>query len=179
MSYLFIALSLVALFHFIYESILAPTWRFKLRLELFELRDEFRRAIVESPSANSDVAFAEIQDSINNTIRLCPSISASLFLEVTKRLATDKKLSQSVDERIARLDACAVPKAQEIRRKSASMVQRALAINTGGWSILIVPPILAWLCLKNILDRIQTILAMPFRELEKMDRRDTLSPQFG
>jgi len=38
-----IVLAGLAVYHFVYEGILAPSFRLKLRFELFELRDELRK----------------------------------------------------------------------------------------------------------------------------------------
>lgn len=42
MSYAILSLALLALFHFIYESILAPSFRMKLHFELGALQDQLR-----------------------------------------------------------------------------------------------------------------------------------------
>lgn len=42
MSTAILIFAFIAVVHFVYESIVAPSWRMKLRNELFVLRDEVR-----------------------------------------------------------------------------------------------------------------------------------------
>jgi hypothetical protein len=58
----------LAALHFVYESILAPSFRLSLRFKLFVLRDEVRQLKIDCASSLNDRHFDFLQDSINNLI---------------------------------------------------------------------------------------------------------------
>ena len=56
MEYIFFALVLVALYHFILEAILAPSARLKLRFELLALRDTLRNLKIPTPTFRTSIS---------------------------------------------------------------------------------------------------------------------------
>lgn len=166
MSILLIVIGAVAFWHFIYESILAPSRRFKIRLQLFALRDDFRRKLIEDNDAAGDEAFADIEDSINTTISLCSSISPGLVVDVKRAIGRDPHLRKAIEARRNQLDQCRVVGAQELRKKCGRLVRDAFLVNVTGWSILIVPLILLYALLNPIVNWISTLFAMPSKDLQ-------------
>src|SRR5258708_36909923 len=68
MVVLFIALVILAIFHFVYQTILAPSFKFEARLKLFRLRDRLRRLKIDNSDLLNDRLFCEIQERINRQI---------------------------------------------------------------------------------------------------------------
>jgi hypothetical protein len=73
-----IVLLALAVFHFVHESILAPSFRLSLRFRLFVLRDEVRQLKIECAESLNDEHFVFLQDSINGLISIRYGISVWL-----------------------------------------------------------------------------------------------------
>jgi hypothetical protein len=68
MTILLSVMMLLTLAHFIYESIVAPSLRLKIRYDLFALRDELRFLKIKRGSSLDDKHYVYLQDSINTMI---------------------------------------------------------------------------------------------------------------
>ena len=69
----------LAVFHFVYESILAPSLRLSLRFRLFALRDEARQLKIECVDSLNDAHCVFLQASINRDFkRISPAASAAV-----------------------------------------------------------------------------------------------------
>lgn len=165
MSFSIILIFGVALWHFLYEGILAPSRRFKVRLELFSLRDDIRTRLVDDCDAANDPAFLKIHDSINTAISLCSSISPGLFVEVQRALDSDPELRAEIEQRQVEIDACPIRGASDFRKNLSKQVHNALMANIGGWSILVIPPIIAFVAAKQAWVEICKLIVIPESEL--------------
>ncbi|MGH8330614.1 MAG: hypothetical protein ACRER3_22985, partial [Pseudomonas fluorescens] len=65
MTYAVLSFMFLAFVHFVFESILAPSFRLKLRFEIFALRDELRLLKIECESSLHDKHFEYLQSSLN------------------------------------------------------------------------------------------------------------------
>ncbi len=134
MEYVVIFLFVVAAWHAIYEGIVAPTIRVRLRFYMFEIRDELRLLRLRSQEALDDKrvsAFQLMEESINNVIKLMARITLTEVLSARNHVANDPTLRASVDERIRFLDSFDELKVLQFR--SAQIFAAALAVNSGGW----------------------------------------------
>lgn len=135
---------LLALGHFVYEGIIAPSLRMDLRYKFFALRDELRRLKEAHPAELSDKHYRALEDSINGFIQMLPRFDVGTVIRVNQEIESNPALKREIDERIAFLESCAVPEAKEIRRRSRRLALSALRVNAGGlylycfWVILLV-----------------------------------------
>src|SRR5262245_60473492 len=109
MSTLIWAMLLLALFHFIYESILAPSLRLSLRHNLFGLRDELRRLKVQYGDAFDDTHFLYLQGSINTMIAMIPRYDLATLYYAQRAYKRDAEFRNHVDERADMLGNCTIP----------------------------------------------------------------------
>jgi hypothetical protein len=138
---IFILIALAAL-HFVYESILAPSFRLSLRFKLFVLRDEVRQLKIDCAGSLSDKHFDFLQDSINNLISNLNRFDMATFVGVEFESKKDPSFLKAAEERSRMLDDCTIPRAREIRKQSLKIISAAIFINSGASFLLIFAPII-------------------------------------
>lgn len=121
----------LALAHFIYESILAPSWRQTLRFRLFALCDEVRALRADYHGLPDDEHFAHLQASIETMITMLHRYDIAAAIAAEFRYHRDPFFRRRIDIRAAALDDCDIPRAQSIHRRSVELMARAIAVNNG------------------------------------------------
>lgn len=142
MTTVFLLLAALALFHWIYESTLAPSFRLDLRFRLFALRDELRALKIDLGSDLADKHFHYLQDSVNTLIYMLNRIDVGSLHAVTRELDRNPKLRHKIELRTKTLDDCNIPEARDIRNRSLEIASRALLVNMGGLVIYVLPVVL-------------------------------------
>lgn len=158
----FVVMLGLALWHFVYEGIIAPSRRFAIRLDSFALRDEVRSRMIERSSGSEE--FADVEQAINTTISLCAYLSWIDLIMFKRAIEQDPKLKAAIEERRCRLEGYEFT--GELQQRSVLLVVKALTANSGGWLVFVVPPLLAWLSLKYVSDTIYSAIVTPFQELQ-------------
>ena len=142
MSYLIAALIVIAILHLLFESIIAPSVRMKLRFELFSLRDDLRRLKADRDPSVSNRQFECLQESINVLIGVLHRFDGATLVAVEYELRRNPLLRTQVDARARILDGCTSRRARAIRARSVQLATAALAVNSGGWLIYVLPLLL-------------------------------------
>lgn len=171
MAYFFIALFVFALYHFIYEAILAPSLRLDLRFEAFILRDELRNLKINNAEALHDRHFNYLQDSINTLIAMLARFDLATISQIENEIKRDPELQKRAELRLAALDDCEFPEAKRIRRASIAIASKALAVNSGGWLIYVVPGFMAiaiYLGLSSWRRRIKAVISISEVDMMKV-----------
>jgi hypothetical protein len=163
-----ILIALAAL-HFVYESILAPSFRLSLRFRLFILRDEVRQLKIDCADSLSDNHFDFLQDSINNLITNLNRFDMATFLGVELESKKDPSFLKSAQERSRMLDDCSIPRAREIRRQSFRIISAAIVINSGALLLLIFAPIITTIIgYAEVKKRIQIFALISDQDLKRI-----------
>jgi hypothetical protein len=89
----------LAVFHFAYEAILAPSLRLSLRFRLFVLRDEVRRLKIECLESLNDNHFVFLQGSINGLISMLHRVDMALLVGVEFESRKDPGFLEQARER--------------------------------------------------------------------------------
>lgn len=165
MSYVIIGFAVLAFFHFVYESILAPSWRLSIRYKLFALRDELRMLKIEHGELLDDKHFHYLQDSINATIFVLPKIEVVTVAHIKEEIEKDAHLKQRLANRQKILDDCAIKEVIEIRKKTVHLAIESLAANCGGWMIYIIPFMGLVSVYKSVERRTKALISMSERDL--------------
>lgn len=168
MSFILIAMVLLAICHFIYEGIIAPSLRLKLRFKLFALRDELRSLKVDHKHQLREKHFEYLQDSINSSIAMLPRFDIWTMITIIRKLESDKELGAKAQERRKILDDCNIPDITRIREKSVGAAMEALLVNSGMWLFLLVPVIVIFVLYKTVTNKIKSIVVLPKPDLEKI-----------
>jgi hypothetical protein len=165
MSLLIIGIVIAAIFHFVYEAIIAPSLRLKIRFELFALRDKLRELKINHGDTLDNKHFKHLQDSINSIILMLPRFDVGMLTTMERELDRNNDLKLKLNERIKILDDCNIPEAMEIRTKSLNLAHQAFFVNIGGFVLLILP-LVFWNVMKK---RIKTVVSLSKPDLEKID----------
>jgi hypothetical protein len=175
MEYFLVVFLAFALWHFIYEAILAPSQRLKLRFDLFILRDRVRELKIENPHAFRDKHFHYLQDSINTLVALLARFDIATMERIESEMRKNPELQKCSEERIRTLDDCTLEEAKKIRYQTLRLAFVALALNSGGWFLYVVPPLTIgaiWFGLSSYVSsfkrRIKAVIAIPHSELNKV-----------
>lgn len=139
MTTLIFFLFALALFHFVYESIIAPSIRLELRFELFKMRDELRQLKIEHSKSLDNKHFNYLQDSLNTLIANLYRFDIGLMASVTAELERDPELKERVEARSRIMDDCNIPRARALRHLSLRIAKKAFIVNAGGWAVFLVP----------------------------------------
>jgi hypothetical protein len=139
MSIAILALGGLALFHFVYESILAPSFRVHLKFRLFSLRDRLRELKCECEPEVSDEVYRYLEGSLNGTIALLQRIDLSAIVRTHELLRRQPRLAQELNERRSAVEACTIKNIKEIRDQSARVARLAFLTNSGAWFLYLVP----------------------------------------
>lgn len=177
MTYFIFGMVCVALGHFVYESILAPSLRFELRFELFKLRDEVRLLKINNLSSQLsepefvDEHYAYLQDSINALICILYRYDLAAIWAITGQIHRDEALRQRVEARARVLDDCQLPAVLSVRKRQLNIAAKALAVNSGPMLLLLLAPALALSGYKavrgKIRGEIRTSLTVPGSDLKR------------
>ena len=161
MEYVLFSIFILAFYHFIYESILLPSFRLNIRFRLFKLRDELRNLKIEDHDID-EFMYDHLEVSINDKIRLLHTFS--------KDLKNNKSLAKKVSELTKRLEECQSEKMQRIRYKIMKYTTLALAVNSGGWFIYMIPIILGILLWNSIKALIKSTVFIPQKQIKQYEK---------
>ena len=165
MSYVIFALVLLALFHFVYESILAPSFRMKLHFELCALRDELRRLNWTRGRELTRDYYAYLDEALLSLDSMLHRFDVGTLTAVRQELTRDPELKRAVEQRGRTLDGCPVIEAIEIRERLLRIASRALLINHGAWCIYVFPSVFGRFGLGSARILIRTAVSVPRSDL--------------
>jgi hypothetical protein len=158
----------LALIHFIYESILAPSWRLSLRYRLFALRDELRALKADCGVRLDDEHFAYLQTSIDTMIAMLHRYDVAAIAASELQYRRDPEFRRRVDVRAKMLEDCTLPQAQSIRRRSVELIARATAVNSGMLCAPLYPFAVMGIGFSTAQKLLRKIAALSRRELESV-----------
>jgi hypothetical protein len=167
MTYVLLFLVLGVIWHFVFESIIAPSIRLDLRYRLFELRDELRSLKIEAGSKLDHKHFTYLHESVNVTIAFLAHFDIATIVSIEREFQNDSDLRRRVEARTKILDDCQFESAKKIRKKCLRIALVAVAINSGGWAYFLAPVAIARLCTSFFKSKAKAITALPEREIER------------
>ena len=148
--WLFWAMVVLGFFHFLWEGLIAPVLRLRIRFQLFAIRDQFR-----SMAGNEDAVQLEICEKITNSaIYIVHNFGLIdyLFMQMAFR---DAKAETSHPEPLSTEHAA---KISEVQR----YVEAAVVVNSFGLFIYMFPVLYCLVQLKNF----KKMVFRPIEELE-------------
>jgi len=167
-AFLIVTLAVLALVHFVYESILAPSLRLEIRFELFKLRDELRFTKINLGNKLDDKHYHFLQDSVNTLIGNLYRFDLATITKAMIEVEKDKDLKKRVQERSRFLDDCNVAEARKIRNESIKLAFRALRVNSGGWAVYFIPVLATIACYKYALAAGKALISMSEPDFRKV-----------
>jgi hypothetical protein len=163
--YLFVFL---AIFHCVWEGIIAPEIRMEFRWELFEMRDRLRKLKMDNGDQISDSLFEDLQHIINNQIALLHRATIGDFVRAYKTVNTKKNAKEVLERFEQSINSCTVADVRNIWNKSVAVTVGAFIINSGGWLVYVVPVLIALICYGTIKRFAKLLVALPDKDINKL-----------
>jgi hypothetical protein len=160
--------AVLALMHFIYEGILAPSLRASCRLKLFALRDRLRNLKMEERERLSDEVFFDLQRSINFSVGRLRQIDLRLVKSANDAFERDEKLRKRAERRIAMFEACPIAELHQIIDEYFDILDNVVLINSGAWLPYLVPAFIAFVLKESVQSAIKNVFSLPDNEIEKI-----------
>ena len=180
-SFIFI-LVLCAFWHFIYEGVITPSYRYSTRFKLFALRDKLRAVKIEKNNELNDDVFIYMDSSLSSIINYLSDISIYSFYEVNKAVKSNTKLMQLINNKRTLINDCQLVEIREIKKQIIIITLKTLIVNSGGVVFYLIPvalPLLILLgivallfslvfkCKKWVLQKIENLSFAPEQQFEK------------
>jgi len=168
MSLWIIAFGAIALAFFIYDGILVPSMRLRLRFQLFELRDEARGLKVDDNDGFDDKAFDVLEEFLNVAIGLLPRANISLVAQARQAFANNPELRTAVAERRKIIESCSRREVADIQHRAAQILDWAFLANSGGWTVWVVPIALVLVGFRSIQALFRELILWPETQIHRV-----------
>ncbi len=146
MTILFLIFLVLVVYHFVVESIIAPSERSKIRLELFALRDQIRMAKIEYGHNFDNELYDHLQSHTNKSIHMLHHHNIVGAWQAIRSMATKDDLYKRVIERQNRfndlLENTAVQGLEDIHGKTMWELFKGFLFNSLGWLPYVSIPLL-------------------------------------
>ena len=169
-AFLIVVLFTLALYHWAYESAIAPSLRLGARYKLFALRDELRSFSAQRGIQLDHAAIRLLEESINSSIEYMREINFGLALAFKRRCTSDESFRKRVERRYSVIESCRDPEFQAFRKRYEYIFGKITMINTGGWLIYVVPIaviIVFWKTLCRMLIKLSVVPGDDFPALSR------------
>ena len=162
----FLLLALCA-WHLIYEGIVAPTIRIKLRNMLFSIRDDLRRVAIDGIREQDKAAFAFLQDGINAFLNRLPGLTFDLLRRLNHEFSNNESLKGEIEER-EKIISNARPEFRKIFADTNSVIKVAVIVNSGGWFVYLIPIAVAATSVSWLKRVASEMIVAPAREADRL-----------
>lgn len=157
----------LAIFHFFWEGIIAPSVRMEIRYKLFKMRDSIRMLKMQYGEEFDDELFYSLQRMLNHQIALLHHATIMDFYRIYKN--TDPhKLEINVERQEKLIQDCPISEVQEIWKKTIATALLALIVNSGGWLVYIIPPILLVIGYSSIKRCVKLLLGLSDNDVNRL-----------
>lgn len=156
MAVLLFILFILAIYHLIYESIIMPSVRLKLRYDLFEWRDKLIY-IQCTQSVMSEKDFNLVHSYINAAINRLPYYSLSLLFRVNKDIERNPHLRKQVEHHSNAINAIDNKDVQEIIKGVNKTTLKAFWGNFGAWALYLIPILIVLILLLFCVDSVRSL----------------------
>ena len=164
LSYVIIGLMILAIVHFIYDGIIAPTIRFHLRNDLFSLRDRIRRLIIEGNLSSSDKeTILFVDNSIGFFLNKLSSLGLRTYYVARREIVKNEELGKTVEKRLSSMKQLQNNEIQDIFAKAIVIVGKAFIFNSGILLLLaiLIPLIIGLTLIKKFKKHISALVMIP------------------
>lgn len=149
----------LAIIHFVYESILLPSIRLRLRFRMFALRDDLRSLACEKTDELDSKVYEQMQDSINTALAFLYRIDVRSIYEVAQLLKSDTSLKERAGKRAHEIENYPMEELQNIRRKCLTVFALALFANSAIFFLYLGIPLILIAFIMFIFNRLNEVVA--------------------
>lgn len=160
-QYVGVVLFLLCIMHYVYQSIILPSFRQAARDKLFILRDQLRAKLIEvqdGADKRTIRAFREVDDGINRSLNRLHTLTFSSFLKASISYETESKVHEESYKKFhALLDSAEVDTPKEIYKQVGVVLMDVLAMNSLMFIIYILPVFLVIKFIGSVYQRITAV----------------------
>jgi hypothetical protein len=139
MAYLFVILVVFCFWHFVYEAILLPTLRLKLRFQLYALRDAIRDLKIDQNHRFNDVEFNHMHSIINSMLQILPILDLRFVRRMVREEIKNPDLNSIIEQRRQMIESCSVGRVREIYNELSTWMNYAVLANSFGLLMYLMP----------------------------------------
>ncbi|MCG7656725.1 hypothetical protein [Wielerella bovis] len=161
MANILLVIFILAMVHFAYENIIAPTLRIYQRNKLFVLRDKLRDIDFNSLSKQDKQVFKYIENSLTICIQNLPYANLYKFVKYNKEYHKNEKLRTLVEKRYNQIQDCNIVEIKEIFHKSGKVIYDAILINSGMWFMYLIPIVLVTVMFEYSIKFVKSMILSP------------------
>lgn len=155
--FIIIAFSM-AIWHFTYESLIAPNLRLKMRHDLFIERDKLYNIKISEDTKAVDKAAIDIIDQNIKFMKVRMSeITIHSLMQFKKLYESDEKLRSKIDNIELKISSSENSDIKSIDKKLNRIATNALLINSGGWLVYLLPFAILKAMLSDLINGIKQI----------------------
>jgi hypothetical protein len=160
----------LALFHWAYESAIAPSWRLGIRYKLFALRDDLRN-FASAKGVQLDHAAIEIlEDAVNGVTLHMAEINFGFFYSFQLRYKADESFRNRIERRRQLIEGYQDPDFSAMRRRYAHIFREINVANSGGWMIYLIPVVYVAICWEWLRRLSIKLSLVPSKEFQTLSR---------
>ena len=168
MSTILIAIFWLALFHFVYESIIAPSVRIDLRNRLFVVRDQIRAVMIDGVGEEDKEAFWLVHNGINSYLTRLPYLTVSSQIAAIEAYRRDKHLRDVVEAHLSAIERCDDIRIRHAFDRAVLIVGEALVVNSGGWLAYLLPAALVAATFTKLKRLARNLVLLPDRAADRL-----------
>jgi hypothetical protein len=168
MSYVICSLLVFAFWHWLYESMLAPSCRQVLRLELQALQAELVSLKGRSGDSPSDQAFDVLSESLSTLSVFLDRLDFVTLAAVEIEIRRDPALRELAESRAALFQSSGAGALRDLRMRSLRLAVRAVVVNSGGWCAFVIPLALVRLGMHGIRGLVAAALLLSRSDLGRV-----------
>lgn len=158
----------LAIWHYVYDGIIAPSIRQHLRNQLFALRDELREIRESDLSKDDQAAFWFVHNGINNFLNRLPGLTIDRSRKIQSAVERDKERERIFAEHLGKVLNAENPVIRSVFERTNQVLRRAMMTNSGGWFVYLVPIGICF-ALMGTLSRIaKHLLLAPTASIDKL-----------
>lgn len=167
MKILLLLITIFAIYHFVWESIIAPTERLALRNRFFVIRDQLREHEAGGIHRADMPAYRVVHDSVNAMINRIAYLTAHNMVQMDVAYRHDEEFRARVTERKAVMERCEDAVVKDAFRQASKVVREAVLVNGGGWAIYMLPVVVLGAALTDLKDMASAIIAAPRQDTDR------------
>ncbi|TVL14792.1 hypothetical protein [Shewanella algae] len=139
MQYLGVIVFCICIFHYVYQTILLPSFRAHARDELFVLRDALRTKLLEKQDecdSNTLKAFKEVDDSINRSLNRLHLLNFWNFVKFSAAVRENPDLNNDFKDL---LESAGDQTPRDVYVKAGRVLGNVLLVNSAMFLLYILP----------------------------------------
>ena len=164
-EFLFFTFAVLVTLHFVYEGILVPSLRLKIRYDLFALRDHVRWREIQVAGDIDHRVFAYLESHLSAGIALIPRVNAWSMFAFSRDIRGRRKAKELHGQHMDFIVKAGDQELVRIDKAISLLLFRALLVNSGAWFFYLLPIPLVLLTWRFLVYLVGRVASFPERDV--------------